>query len=165
MSLRLHLGCGPRYLPGHVNIDRWAPGRKDVAADIAALPFREGAVDEIYASHLIEHLPRAKVLPALRHWAALLRPGGKLAVECPNLEEVCRRFLAADERAREAWWVRVLYGLQTHPGEFHLNNFTPTMLRRAMEAAGFTGIVIGPGAEEHRTSCGMRAEGVKGSPS
>ncbi len=161
MPARLHLGCGPRYLEGWINIDRWSQERKDLAADILALPFRPGSVDEIYASHVIEHLPRTAASRALAHWIQLLRPGGKLAVECPNLEEVCRNFLAADERHRQGWWIYVLYGLQHHAGEFHLMNYTPASLQSVLQQAGLVGIRIGPGDPFHANSCGMRAEARK----
>lgn len=161
MPLRLHLGCGSRYLEGWTNVDRWSPDRKDLVADVAALPFRPGTVDEIFSSHVIEHLPRAGAPRALAHWAQLLKPGGKLAVECPDLEAVCRRFLAAGEQERQGWWIYVLYGLQTHRGEFHLNNFTGASLRAQLERAGLERVRIGPGDPFHANSCGMRAEAWK----
>ena len=159
--VRLHLGCGSRYLEGWINVDRWSPDRKDLAADVSALPFRPGGVDEIFASHVIEHLPRMGAPRVLAHWVQLLRPGGKLAVECPDLEQVCRQFLNADERHRQGWWIYVLYGLQHHRGEFHLNNFTPASLKAVLEQAGLVDIRLGPGHPLHANSCGMRAEALK----
>ena len=161
MPLRLHLGCGPRYLDGWVNVDRWAPDRKDLAADLLALPFRPGTVDEILASHVIEHFTRAGAPLVAAHWASLLKPGGRLAVECPDLEQVCRRFVEADERARQGWWIHVLYGLQHHRGEFHLTNFTPASLKALLEGAGLVDVRLGPGHPQHANSCGMRAEALK----
>ncbi len=82
-------------------------------------------------------------------------------VECPNVEEVCRKFLAADEAFRQRWWIQVLYGQQDHPGEFHLNGFTPASLRKALEATGLGRITLGPGDPLYEYSCGMRAEALK----
>lgn len=161
MAVRLHLGCGPRYLEGWINVDRWAPDRRDLTADLSRLPFRPGSVDEILASHVIEHLPRGGAFQAMAHWSSLLRPGGRIAVECPDLEEICRRFVAADEMQRQRWWIYVLYGLQTHRGEFHFNNYTAGSLKALMEGAGLVVVRQGPGHPQHANSCGMRAEAVK----
>jgi SAM-dependent methyltransferase len=53
-----------------------------VAADVAALPFAAGTFDVVLSSECIEHTPspRASVLELTR----VLRPGGRLAVTCPN---------------------------------------------------------------------------------
>lgn len=53
-----------------------------VAADVAALPFRTGTFDVVLSSECIEHTPspRGSVLELTR----VLRPGGRLAVTCPN---------------------------------------------------------------------------------
>src|SRR5271166_5972720 len=47
-ALRLHIGCGPKVLPGWVNIDRTARADGVVTdIDLTALPFGDSAVDEI----------------------------------------------------------------------------------------------------------------------
>lgn len=56
--------------------------RQVVAADVAMLPFATGTFDIVLSSECIEHTPspRASVMELSR----VLKPGGRLAVTCPN---------------------------------------------------------------------------------
>ena len=53
-----------------------------VAADVARLPFADGTFDVVLSSECIEHTPspHASVVELTR----VLRPGGRLALTCPN---------------------------------------------------------------------------------
>jgi SAM-dependent methyltransferase len=51
------LGCGGRKRPGAVGLDIARIEGVDVLADVTrTLPFRDSSVDEVYASHLVEHV-------------------------------------------------------------------------------------------------------------
>ena len=51
--LDLHLGCGPKYLPGFVNIDANPMHKTDIWLDIrCGLPFASNSVDSIYSTHM-----------------------------------------------------------------------------------------------------------------
>jgi SAM-dependent methyltransferase len=52
------------------------------AADVAALPFPDGTFDVVLSSECIEHTPSPRA--SLTELARVLRPGGRLAVTCPN---------------------------------------------------------------------------------
>jgi 2-polyprenyl-6-hydroxyphenyl methylase/3-demethylubiquinone-9 3-methyltransferase len=69
---------GPRLL----RVARSKGARHPVAADALRLPFRDGGFDAVVTSECIEHTvdPRLAVAEALR----VLRPGGVLALTCPN---------------------------------------------------------------------------------
>ena len=64
--IKLDLGCGPHRLPGYIPID------DSLGHDVRALPFRDGSVDEIRASHVLEHIPYREAQPVLEHWFNLL---------------------------------------------------------------------------------------------
>ncbi len=63
--MRLDVGCG-EYPRGDINVDRYrfvqakdrthVPTKADVVADAHYLPFREGAFEEVFSGHTIEHL-------------------------------------------------------------------------------------------------------------
>jgi predicted SAM-dependent methyltransferase len=90
---RLHLGCGPRVLPGWGNLDLdGGPG--SIRYDLTeTLPKADGSVRFIYSEHFIEHLPRELGLRLLGECRRVLREDGVLRVSTPDL-----RFLVEEYR-------------------------------------------------------------------
>lgn len=74
--IRLNLGCGKHVLPDYVNIDK----------DVCPLPYESGSVDEIRASHLIEHFDPRRALVVLDEWMRVLKPGGVLKLAVPDMD-------------------------------------------------------------------------------
>src|SRR3989338_5256437 len=67
-ELKLHLGCGGKYLEGYVNID-FPPSehtiiipKADIFKDIRKLEYQENSVDEIRNPHLFENFSRQDAL-------------------------------------------------------------------------------------------------------
>jgi SAM-dependent methyltransferase len=60
--------------------------RPQVAADVQALPFRDGAFDSVKATELLEHVP--DVALALAECRRVVRPGGHLIITVPFLERI-----------------------------------------------------------------------------
>jgi SAM-dependent methyltransferase len=60
--------------------------RPHVAADVQALPFRDGAFDAVKATELLEHVP--DVARALAECRRVLRPGGHVVITVPFLERL-----------------------------------------------------------------------------
>ena len=56
--------------------------RNYICADAQYLPFRNRVFEEVYASHLIEHLGSPTLF--LREYYRILNPGGKIHLWCPN---------------------------------------------------------------------------------
>lgn len=54
----------------------------DVVGDAGQLPFQDGSLNFIIASHVLEHMPFP--LAALRHWYRTLAPGGVLVLKIPD---------------------------------------------------------------------------------
>ncbi|MGE5597265.1 MAG: class I SAM-dependent methyltransferase [Hyphomicrobiales bacterium] len=53
----IDLGCGSRKKPGAIGLDiARIPGVDIVGDAMRPLPFRDSSVDEVYASHLVEHV-------------------------------------------------------------------------------------------------------------
>lgn len=74
-AVRLNLGCGRSPLDGWVNVDAVALPGVDLVLDLEreTLPFDESSVDEIAASHMLEHV--ARPLPLLQELHRVARPG------------------------------------------------------------------------------------------
>jgi len=104
-KVRLNLGCGDKILEGYINVD-FAESRKgnkpDVIADLRELDFSEGYADEIMAIHVIEHFYLWEAEEMLKHWLTILKPGGELILECPNILTAAKRLVENPELAAKA---------------------------------------------------------------
>ena len=134
--LKLNVGCGEMYLEGFVNIDLHNP-KADITANVISLPmFADNTVDEIYSSHVIEHFHFHDGLLAMKEWHRILRPGGKLYIEAPELLGICRKFLnEPPENHIELYYQ--LFGQPWFPGQTHLFGYTENQMRWSLESIGF----------------------------
>ena len=170
--MKLNLGCGDKILPGYVNVDvaeARAGRRPDVLCDLHRLtPFEDNSAEEILSVHVIEHFWRWEVPDVLREWVRVLKPGGRLVLECPNLVAACEAFLAdADlhsgpgpEGQRTMW---VFYGDPSwrDPLMVHRWGYTPRSLAAVMAEAGLVNLRQEPAQFKLREPRDMRVVGEK----
>lgn len=143
---------GQLLLPAH---RRFAPHIRHV--DVTkGLPYADGSVDGVYASHFLEHLPRDSTIQVLREIHRVLRSNGFLRVVLPDLAIRARAYLsafdqghefAADEFMEESLLgvrtphVTVPYLLRSLLGRSrHLWMWDEPGLTRAIRDAGFSGV-------------------------
>jgi predicted SAM-dependent methyltransferase/quercetin dioxygenase-like cupin family protein len=90
--LKLHLGCGRRYLPGYIHVDLDQHPHIDYCHDIKNLPmFESGSVSEIYTCGAFEYFDRAtEVQGALLEWKRVLKKGGRLRIAVPDFAGVAK---------------------------------------------------------------------------
>jgi cephalosporin hydroxylase len=110
-------------------------------------PFASDSVDEILAVHVVEHFWRWEVLDVLKEWVRVLKPGGQMILECPNLSSACEEFLknpsaaatGGPEGQRSMW---VFYGdpRWQDPYMVHRWGYTPSSLAQLMEEAGLVNV-------------------------
>ena len=82
--MKLHLGCGPNYIKGWVNIDLDSP-LADVHADFREpLPYQDASVDFIFTEHFIEHITQAEGLFFLKECRRVLKQGGAIRISTPD---------------------------------------------------------------------------------
>jgi len=81
--VKLNLGSGPDRFEGWTSVDRDEAVSPDVLADVAHLPQADQSVDEILASHILEHLPWDT--SALYEWHRVLKHGGRITVVVPDI--------------------------------------------------------------------------------
>ena len=66
----LHLGCGPKYLPGFLNLTEILLTRLTCGCDVRnGLPFPSNSVDSIYSTHMFEHFYPDELKRLLRECA------------------------------------------------------------------------------------------------
>lgn len=91
--LRINLGCGGRRLPGYVGVDAVERPAADIVAAADKLPFGDNQAEEVMAIHLAEHLLPWDLPVALAEWFRVMKPGGRLVLELPDLMKCCRNIL------------------------------------------------------------------------
>lgn len=169
---KLNLGCGDKILPGYVNVDV-VPSRRglkpDVLCDLHKLtPFEDNSVDEILSVHVVEHFWRWEVTDVLREWARVLRPGGTMILECPNLLSAAHELLQNPEagagpggEGQRTMWV--FYGdpAWKDPYMIHRWGYTPRSLGQIMHEAGLTNLRQEPAQFKLREPRDMRVVGEK----
>ncbi len=82
--MKLNLGCGTEILRGYINIDNVKLDGVDVLHDINKFPypFDDGTFDEIYCSHILEHVDN---LPAvMRELKRICKPGARIKIRGPH---------------------------------------------------------------------------------
>ena len=83
--MKLHLGCGKRYLEGYIHVDIAEFEHIDYQLPIDDLStFKDNTVEEIYASHVLEYFDRNDVINVLTEWKRVLKKNGKLLLILPN---------------------------------------------------------------------------------
>lgn len=90
----LNLGCGSRFLDSWTNLDI-SPVSPNVQACnlLSGIPFPDNTFEFVYHSHLLEHIPRSKVLDILKECCRVLKPGCVIRVVVPDLECIARLYL------------------------------------------------------------------------
>jgi ubiquinone/menaquinone biosynthesis C-methylase UbiE len=108
----LELGCGTGRLTGFADValDASQPslriaqarhiGKQIAAADAAALPFRAGTFDAVFALHLLMHLEQPTIRTIFAEAARVLRPGG---IFVADIAGATRRSLARPRQRAQAW--------------------------------------------------------------
>ena len=141
--MKLNLGCGNDILPDFVNCDRY-DAACDVCCDAKNLPFKTNSIDEIYASHLIEHFNFFEAFEVLREWKRVLKPGGILRIETPDMEKSCEAFLKATEQQRLRLYYHFFSEPWVSPGQIHKFLYTETQLHWTLQCCGFNSIQTFP---------------------
>lgn len=110
----VNVGCGGRHHPDWINLDLRPRGPGVLPGDLlGGLGLDDGSADAVYASHVIEHIPREAAPDAMGECLRVLRPGGVIRVAVPDFEamavlylDLLRGALDGDPVARERYeWI------------------------------------------------------------
>lgn len=136
--IKLNLGCNEFLIEGYTNIDLYHP-KADVKADVRNLPYKDEEVDEILASHLIEHFDFKEAYAVLREWNRTLKKDGLITIETPDLLGLCYRFINSDEMNRVNLY-GTFFAKPWIEGETHKFLYTENQLRWTLSQCGFKNI-------------------------
>jgi GT2 family glycosyltransferase len=157
-NIKLNLGSGGMEYPGYLSVDLHDK-RAAIIMDVTKIDLDDNSVAEILAIHVFEHLNPYKALGILKEWHRVLKPGGKLIMEMPDIEQLCRRFVTAPTPERYGI-LNAVYGSVNTTGEGdpsditspHLFGWWQQSLRDHLTNAGFVDVVFGPEQYPHPES-------------
>lgn len=166
--MKLNVGCGGRRIPGYTGVDAIQRPAADIVARADAIPLPDASCDEIMAIHLFEHFYLWEVEGVLVEWRRLLKVGGRLVLEMPDLMKTCKNVVneamkgGKDPDQLTLW---SLYGdpRGKDPYMTHRWAYTPKSIKALLSENGFADIrqeptQFHPCGREHRD---MRVVAVK----
>lgn len=138
-TFRLHLG-GTQAKPGWKILNIQPGEGVDYVGDIQDLAqFLDDSCDELYASHVLEHVPHGRILSTLRGFHRILKPGGRAMISVPDLEVLCRLFNHPQMQKPARFHVMtMMFGGQVNATDFHFVGLTFEFLCDYLGGAGFT---------------------------
>jgi len=162
-TLKLNIGSARVKIPGYINIDRtlgteaYPLPLNIVQEDGSCIAITDEGVQEVRASHVLEHFSFDDVPKVLGEWSRVLAPGGRMFISVPDYDKVSELRKAGDAR-----WRLYLMGGQTHANDYHQSVFDRVTLREHMLAAGLEHIQIWDGADDtSRHPCSLNLMGIK----
>lgn len=84
--MKIDLGCGPNKKEGFVGVDQYAFPGVDHVVDLTKdrLPFEAETVEEVHASHFVEHLTAPERCHLLNELHRVMKPGAKMTMIVPH---------------------------------------------------------------------------------
>lgn len=137
-GIRLNLGGRGTVIAGFTTVDLSELNKDGIHSDISDLwMFETETVDEIYASHVLEHFSHTKTGDVLKEWFRVLKKGGKIWVAVPDFQRAIEIY---QKYGLVPWVVNFLYGDQGYPLAYHYTGFTFATLAGQLADAGFRSI-------------------------
>lgn len=162
--MKLNIGDNGLEHPDYVGVDI---KRGHDAANLAILyicdefpnGLQGGAIDEIRASHVLEHFPHSQVAAVLKEWIRVLKPGGVLKIAVPDFKVIAEQYLAGVRIPVQGY----VMGGQIDEHDFHQTLFDEEVLSEALREAGLIGIRRWQDAIEdcHRLPISLNLAGTK----
>lgn len=101
--ISLNLGCGNKIYKSTeettwINVDIVAPPVLEadanfIRSDLRKLDLPDEHADHIFTSHVVEHIPVYDLDETFKEWMRVLKPGGTIAFEMPDLVKCCINYL------------------------------------------------------------------------
>lgn len=131
--VRLDVGAGKIVRPGFVAVGR------EHGTEVYPLSYAARTVDEIVASHVLEHFPHGWTQAVMDDWFRALKPGGRIRIAVPDFVLIQAEYFS--EPACFELVQRWIMGGQTDANDYHQAIFDYSRLRHVMIKAGL--IIVG----------------------
>ncbi len=148
--MKLHLGCGQKYLEGYNNIDFPSTEHTvqntsvaDEFHNLYELTYPSVTIEEVRLHHVFEHFDRATVCAFMSAWNSWLKPGGRLHIEVPDFENTFKKNMSLLKRDKnEGVALRHFFGSLDAPCAVHYEGYSEILLTKIFQAFGFEVKVI-----------------------
>lgn len=137
--MKLHLGCGKKYLDGYKHIDLIKDTHIDFVCDISDMKeiIEDNSVEEIYVSHTLEHFFRKNIFDILLEWRRILKNDGILRIAVPDFN-ACIEYYKENGNLEDI--IGLLYGGERNEYDFHRLIFDERILSIFLKETGFKDI-------------------------
>jgi predicted SAM-dependent methyltransferase len=96
---------------------------------------------------MIEHIPLPVVRDLFAEWFRVLAPGGRIVIECPDLDRAIQEYLDGKQERLYS-----IYGRQRFPGDAHHWGYNAKRLRALLESVGFVDAIEKEPQDYHKDS-------------
>lgn len=100
-TVKIDLGSGFSPKDGYFNLDVRKVPKVNILAEARKLPFRDNSIDELRASHIIEHFSYVEIREVLEEWHRTLKPNGRLKIRAPDLDFLCKAYVSGHHTPEE----------------------------------------------------------------
>jgi predicted SAM-dependent methyltransferase len=136
--MKLHLGCGKRYIPGFVHIDLADFDHIDFKSDVRKLSMIESkSVDLVYACQILEYFDRSEVKDVLNEWKRVLKVGGILRLSTPNFKVISTLYQAGFSLDYMLGTLYGKWGVDKEVTIYHRTTYDEPSLTKVLKEAGF----------------------------
>ena len=142
-TIRLNLGCGNKPIDAFINVDAVPTRGVDLIANLQDLRFlKSDSVDEIYASHFLEHFSTKDAIFLISEFHRVLKQGGVLKLAVPDLDKICDLYMKNIDwfTPPHSPWLGLIYGGQGNDYDFHKTGFNFRWLKYLLEQADFSSV-------------------------
>lgn len=131
--LMLDIGCGEKGpQPGFIGVDRKFGGEAYPLRLNDGTVVADNSVDELRASHVLEHFGHNEVGNVVQEWVRALKQGGTLKIAVPDFSWIARAHI---QKKQVPYWA-YLWGGQSNPDDFHKCGFSRETLSSLMRQCG-----------------------------
>lgn len=158
-----NLGAGKIRWPGWRTVD--SDTKADVTCDLRRLTLPDASADRLVAIHVLEHLYPWETKPMLLEWKRVLKVGGQLVLELPNMQAVLNHIFLRMKKGQApspgfSWlpiWGDPKY---QRPEMMHKWGYFPSDVLALVADCGFGSVELVP-ARYHFPDRDMRIEARK----
>ena len=136
--MKLHIG-GKQIKDGWKILNIQKNDGVDFVGSISDLSqFDDNSIEEIYASHVVEHVDQKNIKKTLEGIYRVLKNDGKFYISVPDLDVLCRIFIDNKAPAKVKFHVmRMMFGGQTDKFDYHYFGWNYEFLNSYLIEAGF----------------------------